>query len=128
MKLQGPMRAVDVLDTLAWLDTAARDRAMQHGTPYSGAYYRAWQWLTAVVLDNPAAAPAMARRGCADQGRRAATTDWRQGDDHSFAWQANHHGRLGLDDLSCVIDALRARPTWTQQTTSRTTGAGCCFA
>ena len=53
MKIQGPMRAVDVLDTLAWLDTAARDRAMQHGTPYSGAYYRAWQWLTAVVLDNP---------------------------------------------------------------------------
>tara|TARA_Y100000004_G_scaffold113939_1_gene128005 strand:+ start:214 stop:453 length:240 start_codon:yes stop_codon:yes gene_type:complete len=53
MKIQGPMRAVDVLDTLAWLDSRARDNAAAHGTPYSGAYFRAWQWLTAVVLDNP---------------------------------------------------------------------------
>jgi hypothetical protein len=51
--LQGPIRAVDVLDALAWEDTAARDRAMDAGMHATDAYYVAWKWLTAVVLDNP---------------------------------------------------------------------------
>lgn len=51
--LQGPIRAVDVLDILAWEDTKARDAAMASGQHETGAYYRAWRWLTAVVLDNP---------------------------------------------------------------------------
>ncbi len=53
MKLQGPMRNVDLLDLLAWLDMRSRDAEMKWGTPYSGAYYTAWKWLTAVVLNNP---------------------------------------------------------------------------
>jgi hypothetical protein len=53
MKIQGPMRAVDVLDTLAWLDALSRDCMAEHGVAYGGDYYSAWRWLTAVVLDNP---------------------------------------------------------------------------
>ena len=51
--LQGPIRAVDVLDILAWEDNKSRDAAMTCGQHETGAYYRAWQWLTAVVLQNP---------------------------------------------------------------------------
>ena len=51
--LQGPVRAVDVLDALAWEDSTARDRAMNAGRHSTDAYYLAWKWLTAVVLDNP---------------------------------------------------------------------------
>ncbi len=51
--LQGPIRAVDVLDALAWEDTRARDRAMESGMHPTDAYYVAWRWLTAVVLNNP---------------------------------------------------------------------------
>ena len=51
--IQGPLRAVDVLDILAWEDTATRDRAMEQGMHSTDAYYRAWSWLTAVVLNNP---------------------------------------------------------------------------
>ena len=51
--IQGPFRAVDVLDILAWQDTETRDRAMTSGTHSTDAYYRAWSWLTAVALDNP---------------------------------------------------------------------------
>lgn len=51
--LQGPIRAVDVLDALAWEDSTARDRAMDAGRYSTDAYYLAWKWLTAVVLDNP---------------------------------------------------------------------------
>ena len=51
--LQGPIRAVDVLDALAWEDRAARDRAMDAGMHATDAYYVAWKWLTAVVLNNP---------------------------------------------------------------------------
>ena len=51
--LQGPIRSVDVLDALAWEDNTARDRAMDAGRHSTDAYYLAWKWLTAVVLDNP---------------------------------------------------------------------------
>ena len=51
--LQGPIRAVDVLDILAWEDTKSRDAAMASGQQETGAYFRAWKWLIAVVLDNP---------------------------------------------------------------------------
>ena len=51
--IHGPFRAVDVLDILAWEDTNARDRAMASGRHETDAYYKAWAWLTAVVLDNP---------------------------------------------------------------------------
>ena len=51
--IQGPFRAVDLLDILAWEDTKRRDRAMASGMHSTDAYYRAWAWLTAVVLNNP---------------------------------------------------------------------------
>jgi hypothetical protein len=51
--LQGPIRAVDVMDALAWEDGLARDRAISSGRHSTDAYYRAWLWLVAVVLDNP---------------------------------------------------------------------------
>ena len=51
--IQGPFRAVDLLDLLAWADVKARDNSMAWGTPCTDAYYKAWQWLTAVVLENP---------------------------------------------------------------------------
>ena len=51
--LQGPIRAVDVLDLLAYEDRRSRDEAMHWGTKGTNAYYRAWLWLTAVVLQNP---------------------------------------------------------------------------
>ena len=51
--LQGPIRSVDVLDALVWEDNTARDRAMDAGRHETDAYYVAWKWLTAVVLNNP---------------------------------------------------------------------------
>ena len=51
--LQGPLRAVDVLDSLAWEDRRARDSAHKSGRHETDAYIRAWQWLTAVMLNNP---------------------------------------------------------------------------
>ena len=51
--LYGPMRAVDVLDLLAWEDNRSREEAMKWGRHETDAYFRAWLWLTAVVLDNP---------------------------------------------------------------------------
>ena len=51
--LYGPMRAVDVLDLLAWEDNRSRHEAMKWGRHETDAYFRAWKWLTAVVLDNP---------------------------------------------------------------------------
>ena len=51
--LQGPIRAVDVLDILASEDNRSREIAMRSGTKGTAAYYRAWLWLTAVVLQNP---------------------------------------------------------------------------
>ena len=51
--LYGPMRAVDVLDLLAWEDNRSREDALTYGWPETDAYFRAWKWLTAVVLDNP---------------------------------------------------------------------------
>ncbi len=51
--LQGPLRAVDVLDALAWEDNLARDYAHKVGRHETDAYYRAWQWLSAVILNNP---------------------------------------------------------------------------
>lgn len=51
--LQGPIRAVDVMDALVWEDELARDRAMSCGMHSTDAYYRAWSWLVAVVLNNP---------------------------------------------------------------------------
>ena len=51
--LYGPMRSVDVLDLLAWEDNRSREEAMKWGRHETDAYYRAWLWLTAVVLDNP---------------------------------------------------------------------------
>ena len=53
INLCGPMRAVDVLDLLAWEDNRSREEAMKCGRHETDAYYRAWLWLTAVVLDNP---------------------------------------------------------------------------
>ena len=47
------MRAVDVLDLLAWEDNRSRQEAMKWGRHETDAYFRAWQWLAAVVLDNP---------------------------------------------------------------------------
>lgn len=52
-KLYGPMRAVDVLDLLAWEDNRSRNEAAKWGRHSTDAYFRAWKWLTAVVLDNP---------------------------------------------------------------------------
>ena len=51
--LLGPIRAVDVLDILAYEDNRSRADAMHWGTKGTAAYYRAWLWLTAVVLQNP---------------------------------------------------------------------------
>jgi hypothetical protein len=51
--LYGPMRAVDVLDLLAWEDNRSRQEAMKWGRHETDAYHRAWLWLAAVVLDNP---------------------------------------------------------------------------
>ncbi len=51
--IQGPLRAVDVLDILAWEDSRARDRAMDSGRHATDAYYGAWNWLGAVILNNP---------------------------------------------------------------------------
>ena len=51
--LYGPMRAVDVLDLLAWEDNRSSQEAMKWGRHETDAYHRAWLWLTAVVLDNP---------------------------------------------------------------------------
>ena len=51
--IQGPLRAVDVLDILAWEDCSARDRAMDSGRHATDAYFRAWNWLGAVILNNP---------------------------------------------------------------------------
>tara|TARA_R100001129_G_scaffold129306_1_gene91212 strand:- start:755 stop:1003 length:249 start_codon:yes stop_codon:yes gene_type:complete len=53
INLYGPMRAVDVLDLLAWEDNRSREEAMKWGWHETDAYFRAWKWLTAVVLDNP---------------------------------------------------------------------------
>ena len=53
INLYGPMRAVDVLDLLAWEDNRSREEAMKWGQHETDAYFRAWKWLTAVVLDNP---------------------------------------------------------------------------
>jgi len=50
--LQGPIRSVDVLDALVWEDSKARGRAMDAGRHSTDAYYLAWKWLTAVVLNN----------------------------------------------------------------------------
>ena len=44
---------MDVLDILASEDRRSRDIAMRSGTKGTAAYYRAWLWLTAVVLQNP---------------------------------------------------------------------------
>lgn len=52
-KLQGPIRAVDVLDALVDEDRRCRDRAMDAGQWETDAYYQAWQWLVAVILDHP---------------------------------------------------------------------------
>lgn len=47
------MRAVDVLDLLAWEDQRSRNYGMTFGHHGTDAYFRAWKWLTAVVLDSP---------------------------------------------------------------------------
>jgi len=52
INLYGPMRAVDVLDLLAWEDNRSRGLAMKWGQHETDAYFRAWKWLTAVVLNN----------------------------------------------------------------------------
>ena len=44
---------MDVLDILAHEDNRSRSDAMRWGTKGTAAYYRAWLWLTAVVLQNP---------------------------------------------------------------------------
>ena len=44
---------MDVLDILVHEDNRSRDDAMHWGTKSTDAYYKAWRWLTAVVLDNP---------------------------------------------------------------------------
>ena len=47
----GPMRAVDVLDLLAWEDNRSRQEAMTWGQHGTDAYFRAWEWLSTVVLN-----------------------------------------------------------------------------
>jgi len=50
---QGPFRAVDVLDLLAWEDNRANNYAFEVGRHATDGYFRAWSWLTGVVLDRP---------------------------------------------------------------------------
>ena len=51
--LLGPIRAVDVLDLLAREACRSRDDEMHWGTKGTNAYFKAWRWLTAVVLESP---------------------------------------------------------------------------
>jgi len=51
-QFQGPIRNVDVLDLLAWEDNRANDYAAKWGRHATDAYFRAWSWLTGVVLDH----------------------------------------------------------------------------
>lgn len=47
--LYGPMRAVDVLDLLAWEHNRSRGEAMKWGGHETDAYFRAWEWLATVI-------------------------------------------------------------------------------
>ena len=50
---QGPMRLVDLMDRLATEDRVSRDAGLKCGRHETDAYYRAWQWCTAIALNNP---------------------------------------------------------------------------